>query len=186
MANKYLQHNTDSTECLISAPHVLALYPLKLNLLSAIWMLMGQTMTLDQHVNTLVHSCFDQLRYIAKPIVPRPQLNMIIHAFISSQLDYCNSLFACLSKTSRNCSCVVQIAHNIWCNTNPYVSHWLPIQFRITFKILVITFRALHGEIQTYIQDLLMPCNTSRTLRSTDQSLFSVPCIRLKAKGDWL
>lgn len=154
--------------------------------LSNLGVLMGQTMTLDQHVYTLVHSCFDQLRYIAKPIVPRPQLNMIIHAFISSQFDYCNSLFACLSKTSRNCSWVVQIAHNIWCNTNPYVSHWLPIQFRITFKILVITFRALHGEIQTYIQDLLMPCNTSRTLRSTDQSLFSVPCIRLKAKGDWL
>lgn len=156
--------------------------------LSNLGVLMGQTMTLDQHVNTLVHSCFDQMRYIAKlrPVVPRPQLNMIIHAFISSQLDYCNSLFACLSKTSRNCSWVVQIAHNIWCNTNPYVLHWLPIQFRITFKILVITFRALHGEIQTYIQDLLMPCNTSRTLRSTDQSLFSVPCIRLKAKWDWL
>ncbi|KAF7654344.1 hypothetical protein LDENG_00070940 [Lucifuga dentata] len=27
---------------------------------------------------------------------------MVIHAFISSRLDYCNSLFTCLSKTSRD------------------------------------------------------------------------------------
>ncbi|KAF7650612.1 hypothetical protein LDENG_00122950 [Lucifuga dentata] len=27
---------------------------------------------------------------------------MVIHAFISSRLDYCNSLFTCLSKTSLN------------------------------------------------------------------------------------
>lgn len=66
MANKYLQHNTESTECLISAPYgfvpnvIECIGPLSSQVkptLSNLGVLMGQTMTLDQHVNTLVHSC---------------------------------------------------------------------------------------------------------------------------------
>ena len=33
--------------------------------------------------------------------------------------------------------------------------HWLPIEQRITFKIAVITFKALHGAAPSYITDLM-------------------------------
>lgn len=35
--------------------------------------------------------------------------------------------------------------------------HWLPITFRIDFKILLITFKVLHGPAPAYILDLLSP-----------------------------
>jgi len=56
-------------------------------------------LTLDAHVKSLVCSCFYHLKNIAKlsPIVSRSEMEMIIHAFISSRLDYCNSIFTCLS-----------------------------------------------------------------------------------------
>ncbi|KAF7654611.1 hypothetical protein LDENG_00067310 [Lucifuga dentata] len=80
---------------------------------------------------------------------------MVIHAFISSRLDYCNSLFTCLIKTSSNWLQTVQNAAaglltkaNRRSHITPILCglHWLPINFRVHFKILVLTFRALHGQ----------------------------------------
>ncbi len=62
--------------------------------------------------------------------------------------------------------------------------HLLPIKFRIQFKVLVITFRALHGQAPAYIRDLLQPHTASRSVTSPDQGLLVVPRSRLKTKGD--
>ncbi len=83
---------------------------------------------------------------------------MVIQVFISSGLDYCNSLFTSLSITSVNCLQVVQNA----------AAKLVAKSMKWYFKILVITFRALHGEAPAYIKELLLPYSTSRTLRSTN------------------
>ena len=51
--------------------------------------------------------------------------------------------------------------------------HWLPIEQRITFKIAVITFKALHGAAPSYITDLIKPYTPGRILRSSNQFLLS-------------
>ena len=33
--------------------------------------------------------------------------------------------------------------------------HWLPVQFRIDFKVLVIIFKCIHGLVPAYLSDLL-------------------------------
>ena len=33
--------------------------------------------------------------------------------------------------------------------------HWLPVSFRINFKILLLTFKAIHGLAPSYINDLV-------------------------------
>ena len=57
----------------------------------------------------LTRSCFFHLRDISKlrSVVSTPDLEMIIHAFISSRIDYCNALFSSLSLSavSPECSC---------------------------------------------------------------------------------
>lgn len=75
--------------------------------------------------------------------------------------------------------------------SRPKMSHpilmsldWLPIKFRIPFNILVILFRALHGQAPAY-KELLQPYNTSGSLKSLDEGLLVVPCARLKTKGDF-
>ncbi len=62
--------------------------------------------------------------------------------------------------------------------------HWLPVRFRIDFKILLITFKALDGLCPTYIADLLTPYSLERSLRSSGKGLLAVPKARLKTKGD--
>ena len=33
--------------------------------------------------------------------------------------------------------------------------HWLPVQYRILYKILIITYKALHGQAPSYLSTLL-------------------------------
>lgn len=48
--------------------------------------------------------------------------------------------------------------------------HWLPVYFRIDFKILLLVFKALNG-LSPYLSDLLLPYEPSRTLGSSDRGL---------------
>ena len=63
--------------------------------------------------------------------------------------------------------------------------HWLPVEHRIILKICLLTWKALHGFSPKYIQDLLVPHNTSsRSLRSTDQKLLVIPKTLTKTFSD--
>ncbi|KAF7661620.1 hypothetical protein LDENG_00256630, partial [Lucifuga dentata] len=62
--------------------------------------------------------------------------------------------------------------------------HWFPVQFRIEFKILLITFKALLGLASSYITEMLTPYEPVRSLRSSGGTLLAVPKSRLKSKGD--
>ncbi|KAF7655809.1 hypothetical protein LDENG_00050560, partial [Lucifuga dentata] len=65
--------------------------------------ILDSSLSLDAHVRQETRSSFPHLRNIAKlrAVVSKTELEMVIHAFISSHSDYCNSLFTCL-KTSLN------------------------------------------------------------------------------------
>ncbi len=60
--------------------------------------------------------------------------------------------------------------------------HWLPVSFRIQFKILLIVFKALNGQAPSYISDLIS--FKSKPLRSANKALLYVPRSRLQFKGD--
>ncbi len=57
-------------------------------------------------------SCFFHLRNNAKirSMVSKNEMEMLVHAFISTRLDYCNVLCTCLNKCSMDRLQVVQNA----------------------------------------------------------------------------
>ena len=69
-------------------------------------------------------------------------------------------------------------------NSTPYGTAWLPVEQRINFKILLITYKALNGQAPTYISDLLSYYRPARLLRSSTQNLLRNPCYNLKNYGD--
>ena len=80
-------------------------------------------------------------------------VEILDHAFVSSKLDYCNSLLYNIPKYALNKLQFVQsaAARLITCSRKyghitPILIdlHWLPIAERIKFKILLLTFKALH------------------------------------------
>ena len=62
--------------------------------------------------------------------------------------------------------------------------HWLPVEKRIDYKILLTTFKARHDLGPRYIQDLITPYLPSRSLRSLDLFLIRRPRSRTKTFGD--
>ncbi|KAF7661331.1 hypothetical protein LDENG_00263940 [Lucifuga dentata] len=89
------------------------------------------------------------------------EMEMIIHAFISSHLDYCNSLFTCLNKTPLHCLQTVQNAATRLLTKSTRTSHITPI-----------------------ISDLLQSYTTRRSLRFYSQRLLEVPHTRLRTCGN--
>lgn len=143
----------------------------------------------------VTQSCFAQLRQLKriKPFLSTSDLEIVIHAFISSRLDYCNSLFLeSVSVTYIDSSLFKMLLPDFFTGTkiSEHITlvlatlHWLPVSFRLDFKILLLVFKALKGHAQTYISDLLAPYSPDRCLRSSSQVLLSVPRSRLVLKGD--
>ena len=62
--------------------------------------------------------------------------------------------------------------------------HWLPIKYRIQYKVLLITFKALNGTAPHYISELICSYTPSRCLRSSSQNLLTVPPARTKTLGE--
>ena len=66
--------------------------------------------------------------------------------------------------------------------------HWLPMamdkRIRFNFKILFLTFKALHSSAPSYLSSLLQPYTPARSLRSQQQHLLLVPKTRTQYYGD--
>ena len=62
--------------------------------------------------------------------------------------------------------------------------HWLPVKARMQFRILLITFKAIHGLAPKYLFDLLTFQSSLYNLRSSGSILLSMPAVRSKTLGD--
>ena len=154
-----------------------------------------QAMHLDTHIKSVTRTCFFHLRNIAKikSIVSHSDLEKIIHALVSSRIDYSNSVLTSLNKSSidrlqliQNSAARLLTRSSRRCHITPVLAslHWLPVAFRVQFKVLTLTFRALHGQAPDYLIDLLTPYVPSRALRSADQGLLVIPRTKMITKGD--
>ena len=58
--------------------------------------------------------------------------------------------------------------------------HWLPVRQRIEFKVLTMTYRALHEEAPSYITKLVEEYKPARNLRSATKAKLVVPKVKHK------
>ena len=89
----------------------------------------------------------------------------------------------------QNAAARLVIMQGKFCHSIPVLHqlHWLPVSFRINFKILLLTFKAIHGLAPSYINDLVKvrPLNPRYRLRSNDGILLSHPNFKtLTTLGD--
>ena len=63
--------------------------------------------------------------------------------------------------------------------------HWLPMESRVNFKVLLLTFKGLRSLAPSYICELLMDYVPSKcNLRSSEQKLLIVPRSNFVRAGD--
>ena len=61
--------------------------------------------------------------------------------------------------------------------------HWLPVVFRIDFKILLLVYKARNGLAPSYLSDCLFKYEPNRILRSSSAELLDVPTMSYQKYG---
>ena len=117
-------------------------------------------------INHLKRKTFNMLRKIAKmkKFLSAKQCETLVHALVLSSLDYCNSLY--MGASSRNmkqlqsiqnraCKTIIGLKKQSSVTEHLQKLHWLKVQERVEFKIILLTFKCLNGLAPSYLSDLL-------------------------------
>ncbi len=139
-------------------------------------------MSMKSHINSVCQSGYYHLRNIARvrKCLTSEACETVVHAFISSRLDYCNTLLSgvpdChLNKLQRlqNSAARVITFTRKYDHITPvlYELHWLPVKKRIQFKILLLTYKALNGKAPAYITEMLSYRESRPTRYMADRPL---------------
>ena len=124
-------------------------------------------LNMQQHIANISRQSYFQLRQlrVVSRSLTKDALKMLLHAFVFSRLDYCNSLFFGLPDTSISKLQSVQNAAarlfgglRKFYHVTPILRdqlHWLPIRQRIDFKIATLVYKSLNQLAPQYLLDML-------------------------------
>ena len=105
----------------------------------------------------------------------------IIQSLVISRLDFCNALYQGLpqyqldrlqrvqNSAARLIPCVRRHEHIFDVRMQ---LHWLPVEQRVCYKVMWLTFLAAHGKAPEYLCELLEQRDVKCTLRSSRQITF--------------
>ncbi len=206
MAQNFLKLNDDKTEVvLISSDKSLhkTFPPVKVGneIISCsqdarnIGVIFDSKMNMESHVNNVSKIAHFHIRNIGRirKFLTKEAAETLVHAFISSRLDYCNALLYGLpahqiSKLQKIQNTAARIVTNTrkFDHITPVLKalHWLPIYQRIKFKILLLTFKALHGCAPSYLVELITLYRPARSLRSEQECRLIVPKFKTHRFGE--
>ena len=148
-------------------------------------------LSFSSHVKAVTKSAYYHLKNIARIrcFVSSQDLEKLVHAFITSRVDYCNGLLTGLpKKTIRQLQLIQNTAARILTRTRksehitPVLRslHWLPVTFRIDFKVLLLVYKSLNDLGPKYIADMFTEYKPNRPLRSLGSSQLEIPRVHTK------
>ena len=154
---------------------------------------MDDKINFEKQVASICKSSFCHIRNIARirRFLSKESTKALVHAFVACRLGNCNSLLYGLPKNQieklqRVQNCAARLVVNARRNDHIIPAlrdlHWLPVEQRIIFKILLFTFKALNGLTPSYLSDLIKFYVPGCDLRSS--SLLAVPFSNMKSYGD--
>ena len=118
-----------------------------------VWL--DEHLNMDVHINKVNSHCYKMIKDIGRirNILSDKHTEMLVHAVIS-RLDYCNSLFFNISRSNiYKLQKVQNAAARLVARKRKRESisstlrklHWLPVESRVIFKILLLVFKCIRG-----------------------------------------
>ncbi|XP_071141874.1 uncharacterized protein [Mytilus edulis] len=199
-----LKLNQDKTELIVFAPKhrvkQLSKYELPFDgtILSDanLGLFFDKTLSMEQQVTAVSKSCYDQIRTIGniRSYITENACKTLVCSLVTSRLDYGNALLHNVnSSTIARLQRVQNTAARLITRKRKFDSitpvlmqlHWLPVQYRSHFKLLLYVFKALHDKAPKYLEELIVPYAPIRTLRSENEGLIMKPRdVRTKTYGE--
>ena len=141
------------------------------------------------HVKATCRKAYWNLKKIAnlRPYLNQEALKKLVHAMITCNLDYCNSLLLGLPNQSilllqrvQNAAARMITSTSRRESARPLLRdlHWLPIHQRVEFKVLVFIYKCIHGLAPAYLEELIKIQINERHLRSANRTILHVPFTR--------
>ena len=127
----------------------------------------------------------------------RNALLTLVHAFVCSRLDFCNSaMFGVHSYLLDRLQSILNAAARLILQIHKFSSissairdelHWLPVQSRIVFKQCLLVRSCLAGSAPSYLAELCIPVSSvtgrRQNLRSASRGTLVVPRVRTERYG---
>ena len=200
MNQNFLQLNQDKTEVIVFgnkekriavSKHLESLSLKTRDQVRNLGVLIDSDLTFSSHIKSITKTAFYQLKNISrvKGFMSQTDQEKLIHAFISSRIDYCNGLLTGLpQKSIQQLQFIQNAAARVLTRTKrsehitPVLKslHWLPVSYRIDFKVLLLVYKSLNGLGPEYMNDILVEYKPSRVLRSTDSGQIVEPRVQTK------
>ena len=142
-------------------------------------------LSMKDHVSSVIRGVNFELRRISsiRSYLTTEATKTLISAFVLSRLDYCNSLYvncpaetlAKLQRVQNNAArLVLRVPRSDHISPHLRTLHWLPVEARITYKIALMSYRAINLSGPSYLSDLISIYTPTRSLRSTADPLILV------------
>ncbi|XP_071116337.1 uncharacterized protein [Haliotis cracherodii] len=146
------------------------------------------------HVDNICKRAYLNIRNIGqiRQCINAKTAASLVHACVLPHLDFCNGLLIGLPKylltkllRVQNFAARLVTKSKKFDHITPILRnlHWLKCNERIQYKVMLIVFNARHNQKPTYISELLEEYVPGRSLRSSWQSLLSVPSVRTATFG---
>ena len=123
-------------------------------------------MSMAYHVHQTCRVCYYHLKNVAsiRSCLTEQAAIRLVHSLVVSRLYYGNALLfgipdVLIGKLQRVQKYAARLV--VRCDRRDHIApvlkklHWLPVKQRVTYKILLLTFRALNGLAPIYIVDML-------------------------------
>ena len=157
--------------------------------------ILDSDMSMTQHINSTIRCCYAHLRKVAyiRPYLTQNATETLVNSLITSRLDYVNALLFGLPDTSMN---KLQLLQNSTVklifkkkktdHVTPLLKslHWLPIDFRVQYKINLLTYKTLHKKAPKYLENIITSYKPVRQLRSSTQGRLEEKRAHHKRSGD--
>ena len=148
--------------------------------------MLDRNMTMSNQISSICRSVRYQLRNIGfiRKYLNQSSTEKLVHALISSRLDFGNSILFNLPQTQlsilqrlQNAAARIITLSKKHTHITPILKslHWLQVRDRIIFKILLLTFYCVQGTAPQYNIDLVHNYTPVRSLRSSNSGSLVIP-----------
>ena len=161
--------------------------------------LFDSMLTFDSQVQKVTSSSYSNLRKISsfRNCMSKSNLESLVHAFISSQLDYCNILYVNLPKKQLNKlqklqNSAIRLVYGVRAR-HPVSAlfselHWLNVEQRIMFKCLLMVFKCINGLAPNALNNMIAvrnPRNVTLYTRYYNRSKYGKRAFEYYASRYW-